>query len=335
MIAMLDRKIPISILDVSPIVAGGSVAESLQNTLDLAVHAEQWGYHRYWLAEHHNMPSIASSATAVLIGQVAARTNKMRIGSGGIMLPNHAPLAIAEQFGTLEALYPDRIDLGLGRAPGTDPLTAQALRGDRNSHAQQFPAQLADLRRYIEPDKSQYRNSIRAIPGEGANLPIWLLGSSDFSASLAAELGLPFAFAGHFSPTYIVPALRRYKEEYKASEQWPEPYSMLAVNVIAADTDEEAQYLATSLQQLFLSFIRSKPMPVPPPVHNMEQLWTPQEMMLVQQQVGSSIIGSKETIARKLNQLIEATDAEEIMVAAHIYEHKARLRSYEIISELI
>jgi len=332
---MLDRNIPLSILDVSPIVAGGSVAASLQNTLDLAVHAEQWGYHRYWLAEHHNMPSIASSATAVLIGQVAAHTKKIRVGSGGIMLPNHASLAIAEQFGTLEALYPDRIDLGLGRAPGTDPLTAQALRGERNSHAQQFPQQLADLQRYIQPDKSSYRNPIRAIPGEGANLPIWLLGSSDYSASLAAELGLPFAFAGHFSPTYIVPALRRYKEEYKGSEQWPKPYSMLAVNVIAADTDEEAQYLATSIQQLFLSFIRSKPMPVPPPVHDMEQLWTPQEKLLVQQQIGSSIIGSKETIAKQLNQLIAATEAEEIMVAAHIYEHKARLRSYEIISELI
>lgn len=327
----MNRKF--SILDVSPIIQGGTVSDALRRTVDLAQHAEKWGYHRYWLAEHHNSPSIASSATSVVIGHVAGHTNTIRVGSGGVMLPNHAPLAIAEQFGTLEALYPGRIDLGLGRAPGTDPLTAKALRGERGGNGQNFPQQLAELRAYIESDYEGYRPSIRAVPGEGSNVPIWLLGSSDFSASLSAELGLPFAFAGHFSPTYIVPALKMYQSEFKPSKRYEKPYSMVAVNVIAAETDEEAQYLATSMHQMFLGFIRSRSAPLAPPVRNMDEIWTEQEKFMVNQQVGSSIIGSKETIQKKLAQLVEATGVDEVMVTAYIYDHQARLRSFEIVSE--
>ncbi|WP_420819006.1 LLM class flavin-dependent oxidoreductase [Paenibacillus nanensis] len=327
-------QIPLSVLDVSPIVQGGTVAESLQNTLDLAQHAERWQYNRYWLAEHHNSPSIASSATSVVIGHVAGGTKSIRVGAGGIMLPNHAPLVIAEQFGTLDALYPGRIDLGLGRAPGTDQLTAAALRGVRGTNGGNFPEQLEQLRAFMDPSRAEVAMAVRAIPGEGAQVPIWLLGSSDFSAMLAAELGLPFAFAGHFSPTYTVPAMNLYRNNFKPSDILGEPYGMVAVNVIAADTDEEATYLATSMQQLFLSFIRNKPGPLPAPVRNMDELWTTQEKYALQQQLGSSIVGGPETVKEKLGAYIEATGANEIMVAAHIYDHAARLRSYEIIAGL-
>lgn len=326
--------IPFSVLDVSPIVEGGTVAESLANTLDLAQHAEKWGYNRYWLAEHHNAPSIASSATSVVIGHVAAGTKTIRVGSGGIMLPNHAPLVIAEQFGTLESLFPGRIDLGLGRAPGTDGLTAAALRGNRRSNGHDFPEQLAELRAYLDPAGAEVGMPVRAIPGEGLDIPIWLLGSSDFSAMLAAQLGLPFAFAGHFSPNFTVPAMNLYRSSFKPSDVLDKPRGMVAVNVIAADTDEEAAYLATSMQQLFLSFIRNTRGPLPAPVKDMEQVWTIQEKAALQQQLGSSIIGGPDTVRAKLRAYIEATQADEIMVAAHIFEHKARLRSYEIISEL-
>lgn len=325
----------LSILDVSPIIQGGTVADALQRTVDLAKHAEELGYNRFWLAEHHNAPNIASSATAVVIGHVAANTKSIRVGSGGIMLPNHASLAIAEQFGTLEALFPGRIDLGLGRAPGTDPLTARALRGERGTDGQFFPKQLEELRSYIDSTYDGARPAIQAIPGEGSDVPIWLLGSSDFSAALAAEKGLPFAFAGHFSPTYIVPALKLYQSQYEPSVGYPEPNSMVAVNVIAADTDEEAHYLATSMYQMFLGFIRSKRAPLAPPVHNMDQIWTAQEKFMVEQQVGSSIIGSKATIEKKLEQLIEATGVNEVMVTAYIHDHKARLHSFEIVASLL
>ncbi|MCA0758206.1 LLM class flavin-dependent oxidoreductase [Paenibacillus sp. N4] len=327
-------EIPFSVLDVSPIVEGGTVAESLANTLDLAQHAEKWGYNRYWLAEHHNAPSIASSATSVVIGHVAAGTSTIRVGSGGIMLPNHAPLVIAEQFGTLESLFPGRIDLGLGRAPGTDGLTAAALRGNRRSNGHDFPEQLEELRAYLDPAGAKVGMPVRAIPGEGLDIPIWLLGSSDFSAMLAAQLGLPFAFAGHFSPNFTVPAMNLYRSNFKPSEVLDKPRGMVAVNVIAADTDEEAAYLATSMQQLFLSFIRNTRGPLPAPVKDMEQVWTIQEKAALQQQLGSSIIGGPDTVRTKLQAYIESTQADEIMVAAHIFEHKARLRSYEIISEL-
>ncbi|MFD0589914.1 LLM class flavin-dependent oxidoreductase [Paenibacillus sp. GCM10027627] len=326
--------IPISVLDVSPIVEGGSVADSLRNTLDLAQHSERWGYNRYWLAEHHNSPSIASSATSVVIGHVAAGTSTIRVGSGGIMLPNHAPLVIAEQFGTLEALFPGRIDLGLGRAPGTDGLTAAALRGERGSNGGNFPEQLEQLRAYLDPDGAEVAMPVRAIPGEGADIPIWLLGSSDFSALLAAQLGLPFAFAGHFSPTYTVPAMNLYRSRFQPSAILDKPYGMVAVNVVAADTDEEAAYLATSMQQLFLSFIRNQRGALPPPVKDMDKIWTVQEKLALQQQLGSSIAGSPETVKAKLEKYIEATGADELMIAAHIFDHKARLRSYEIIASL-
>lgn len=325
----------LSILDVSPIIQGSTVSDALKRTVDLAQHAEQWGYTRYWLAEHHNSPSIASSATAVVIGHVASQTASIRVGSGGVMLPNHAALAIAEQFGTLEALFPGRIDLGLGRAPGTDPLTAKALRGERGTHGQNFPDQLDELRRYIDPSYGTARPAIRAIPGEGSNVPIWLLGSSDFSAALAAQQGLPFAFAGHFSPTYIVPALKLYQAQFQPSTSYPQPYSMVAVNVIAAETDEEAQYLATSMYQLFLGFVRSKPSPLAPPVRNIDAVWSAQEKLIVEQQVGSSIIGSKETVKKKLEQLIAATGVDEVMVTAYIHDHAARLRSFEIVASLM
>lgn len=326
--------IPLSVLDVSPIIQGGTVADSLRNTLELAQHAERWGFHRYWLAEHHNAPSIASSATSVVIGHVAAGTSSMRVGSGGIMLPNHAPLVIAEQFGTLEALFPGRIDLGLGRAPGTDGLTASALRGERGSNGANFPEQLEQLRAYLEPSRAKTAMPVRAIPGEGADIPIWLLGSSDFSAMLAAKLGLPFAFAGHFSPTFTVPAMNLYRDSFQPSEDLDKPYGMVAVNVVAADTDEEASYLATSMQQLFLSFIRNRPGPLPPPVLDMDELWTPQEKHALQQQLGSSIVGGPKTVKTKLEAYLKATGADELMIAAHIYDHKARLRSYEIIASL-
>ena len=328
----MDKHIPFSILDVAPILEGGDVADALHRSAELAQLAEQAGYTRFWLAEHHNAPNIASSATSVVIGYIASQTKSIRVGSGGIMLPNHAPLAIAEQFGTLDALYPNRIDLGLGRAPGTDPLTARALRGERHTNGANFPDQLIELEAFLQP--TQYvQHAIRAIPGEGANVPIWLLGSSDFSAALAAEKGLPFAFAGHFSPTYIVPALKLYKQSFIPSEQYEQPYSMVATNIIVADTDEEAQLLATSMYQMFLGFIRNQRSPLKPPVENMDEIWTPQEKMMVDQQVGSSIIGSPQTVKAKLQQLIEATDVDEVMATAYIYDHQARLKSFSLLAE--
>ncbi|WP_211326608.1 LLM class flavin-dependent oxidoreductase [Paenibacillus flagellatus] len=323
------NNVAFSVLDVSPIVAGGTVADSLRNTLDLARHAEKWGYERFWLAEHHNSPSIASSATSVVIAHVAAGTSTIRVGSGGIMLPNHSSLVIAEQFGTLEALYPGRIDLGLGRAPGTDHLAAAALRGASGRDGHDFPEQLEELRAYFAG-----RMPVRAIPGEGTSVPIWLLGSSDFSARLAAELGLPFAFAGHFSPQQLMPALELYHRNFQPSRVLEEPYAMVAMNVILADTDEEAARLATSGQQLFLSFIRNKPGPLPPPVDSMEELWTEREKWALQQNLGGSIVGGPDTVRTKLEKLIRDTRANEIMAVAHIYDHQARLRSYELLADL-
>ncbi|RKN65461.1 LLM class flavin-dependent oxidoreductase [Paenibacillus ginsengarvi] len=321
--------VALSVLDVSPIIEGGTVQDSLRNSLDLARHAEKWGYTRFWLAEHHNSPSIASSATSVVIGHVAAGTTSIRVGSGGIMLPNHASLAIAEQFGTLEALYPGRIDLGLGRAPGTDQRTAAALRGDSGRDGQFFPEQLAELRAYFAG-----RMPIRAIPGEGMTLPIWLLGSSDYSARLAAELGLPFGFAGHFSPQQLLPALELYHRNFQPSRTLAEPYALVAINVIAAETDREAERLATSGQQLFLSFIRNRPGPLPAPVDSMEGIWTEREKLALQQNLGGSIVGGPDTVREKLQRLLHDTKANEIMAVAHIYDHAARLRSYEITAEI-
>ncbi|MDF0728099.1 LLM class flavin-dependent oxidoreductase [Cytobacillus sp. S13-E01] len=325
--------IPLSVLDLAPIVVGGTPAESFRNTLDLAQHAEKWGFNRYWLAEHHNMTGIASSATSVVIGYVAAGTSKIRVGSGGVMLPNHAPLVIAEQFGTLESMYPGRIDLGLGRAPGTDQVTARALRRELKSTGDDFPEQLHELRAFLNPASSG--NSVRAIPGEGLNIPIWLLGSSGFSAQLAGQLGLPFAFASHFSPNYTIPALDLYRRSFKPSEVLDKPYAMVGANVIAADTDELAQYLSTSMQQQFLNLVRNRPGKLSPPVENMDELWSDYEKASIEQTLGASFVGSPDTVKAKLEAFLNETQADEIMVNAQIYDHAKRLRSFEILQEIV
>ncbi|MFJ8265446.1 LLM class flavin-dependent oxidoreductase [Peribacillus asahii] len=325
--------IKFSILDLAQITVGGSPAESFQHSVDLAQHAEKWGYHRYWLAEHHNMPGIASSATSVVIGYVANATKTIRVGSGGIMLPNHSPLVIAEQFGTLEAMYPGRIDLGLGRAPGSDQQTAVALRRDPRNQGQDFPEQLAELRMYLNP--ASRNNRVRAIPGEGQDIPIWLLGSSGFSAVLAAELGLPFSFASHFSPENMQLALARYRQYFKPSEVLDEPHVMVAVNVYAADTMEEAQRIATSHQQQFLNLIRNTPGQLPPPVDSMEDIWSEYEKSLVMKQLQNTIIGTHEEVKKRLEDLAQNTNADEIIIATTTYNHQARLRSFEIVAEVV
>jgi luciferase family oxidoreductase group 1 len=327
--------IPYSVLDLSPIIKGGTPADSLRNTLDLARAVEKWGYHRYWLAEHHSMPGIASSATSVVIGHVAAGTSTIRVGSGGIMLPNHAPLVIAEQFGTLESLFPGRIDLGLGRAPGTDQLTAHALRRDRRSDGQDFPEQLAELRAYFDPTLASGKQYVRAIPGEGLPVPIWLLGSSGFSAQLAGHLGLPFSFASHFSPEYTKPALELYRSSFRPSAVLSEPYAMVGVNVIAADSDEQAQWLSTSMQQQFLYLLRNTPGKLQPPVENIDSLSSDYEKELLAQRLGSSIIGGPETVKHRLQSFLDDTQANEMIVNAQIFDHQARLRSYEILSGIV
>ncbi|WAH37914.1 LLM class flavin-dependent oxidoreductase [Alicyclobacillus dauci] len=326
--------IPFSVLDLSPIIVGGTPADSLRNTLDLAQHVEAWGYNRYWLAEHHNMPFIASSATSVVIGHVAAGTSKIRVGSGGIMLPNHAPLVIAEQFGTLESLFPGRIDLGLGRAPGTDMRTARALRRDLHSNGDDFPEQLAELRAYFNPSLAPGRGYVRAIPGENLNIPIWLLGSSGFSAQLAGHLGLPFAFASHFSPNYTLPALELYRSSFQPSEVLEEPYAMLGVNVILGESDEEGIRLSTTLQQQFLNLVRNVEAPLQPPVDNFEDKLNEYERQALQQQLGATIAGGPETVKTKLQKFVDDTQADEIMVISQIFDHQARLRSYEMLAEI-
>jgi luciferase family oxidoreductase group 1 len=327
-------EIKYSVLDLSPILQGSSASDALKNTLDLAQHAEKWGYNRFWLAEHHNMPGIASSATSVVIGHVAGGTSTIRVGSGGIMLPNHAPLVIAEHFGTLESLFPGRIDLGLGRAPGTDQVTAYALRRERRSDGQDFPEQLDELRAYFNPDlDSQYR-SVRAIPGEGLNIPIWLLGSSGYSAQLAGQLGLPFSFASHFSPENTLGALKLYRRSFQPSDVLQEPYTMVGVNVIAAETDEEARFLATSMEQQFLNLFRNNPGPLLPPVNNFNDQISDYERTLLDSRVGSSIVGSPQTVKTKLEQFLEETQANEMIINAQIFDHHARLKSYEIVSKI-
>lgn len=329
------RDLPLSVLDLSPIVQGSTPAESYRKSLDLAQHVEKWGYTRYWLAEHHGMPSVASSATAVLIGYIAQGTTKLRVGSGGIMLPNHAPLVIAEQFGTLASLYPDRIDLGLGRAPGADQRTARALRRDLRSSGEDFPELLAELRGYLSTSPNTPNlTGIRAIPGEGTNVPIWLLGSSDFSARLAGLLGLPFAFAGHFSPNYTLPALEAYRHSFRPSDVLDKPYAMVGVNVMAADTDEKAKYLATSHYQAFLNLVRGDLKPIQPPVENMDALWNDFEKLTVQSQLHASIIGSPDTVRKELQALLDSTQADELMITTQMYDHADRLRSYEIVTDV-
>lgn len=326
------KDIQYSVLDLAPITVDGTVHETFKNSISLARHVEKLGYKRFWLAEHHSMPGIASSATSVLIGYIAGGTSKIRVGAGGIMLPNHAPLVIAEQFGTLEALYPERIDLGLGRAPGTDPHTAYALR--RNLHSgEDFPRLLAELRYFFKPTSPT--NKVRAVPGEGMDIPIWLLGSSGFSAQLAGELGLPFAFASHFSPEYTIPAFNIYRNHFKPSEVLQEPYAMACVNVFAADTTEKAKILSTSHAQMFLDLIRNTPGKLKPPVESMDDLWTDVEKTAVQSQLSYSFIGNKEEIKKKIEQFVADTEINELMITSQIYNHEDRLRSYEIVMEAV
>jgi luciferase family oxidoreductase group 1 len=323
--------IPISVLDLSPIVAGSDARQALQNTLDLARHAETWGYNRYWLAEHHNMVGIASAATSVVIGHVAAGTSRIRVGAGGIMLPNHPPLVIAEQFGTLESLFPGRIDLGLGRAPGTDRVTIHALRRDPMA-ADTFPRDVVELQSYFRD--AQPGQAVRAVPGVGLRVPIWLLGSSTFSAQLAAALGLPFAFASHFAPDQMHDALELYRTGYQPSAEHPAPHAMLGLSVVAADSDTEAQRLATSLQQQFLALQRGRPVQLQPPVDGMDGLWADWERSAVQRTLRQAIVGGPETVRRGLAAFVEQTNADELMITSHIYDHAARLRSYEIVKDL-
>ncbi|CAO3459231.1 LLM class flavin-dependent oxidoreductase [Azospirillum largimobile] len=326
--------IPFSVLDLSPIVQGATAADSFRNTLDLVRHAERWGYKRYWLAEHHNMPGIASAATAVVIAHVAAGTSTIRVGSGGVMLPNHAPLVVAEQFGTLESLYPGRIDLGLGRAPGTDMMTARALRRDMADSGDRFPQDVVELQMYFEEPEPNQR--IRAVPGAGLKVPLWLLGSSLFSAQLAAMLGLPFAFASHFAPDMLMDALAIYRARFEPSATLDKPYAMVAVNLFAADTEAEARRIYSSAQQQFASLRRGTPGKLPPPVDDIEAWWSsPAEKMMVERALGTmAAVGTPDQVAAKLSEVIRATQADELILAGQIYDHAARLRSFQIGSEL-
>jgi luciferase family oxidoreductase group 1 len=323
--------IPFSVLDLAPITQGGTAALAFQQTLDLARHAERWGYQRYWLAEHHNMPGIASAATAVVIGYVAAGTSTIRVGAGGVMLPNHAPLVIAEQFGTLESLYPGRIDLGLGRAPGTDMLTARALRRTLASSGDSFPQDVQELQAYFRPAAPSQR--VRAIPGAGLDVPIWLLGSSLFSAQLAAALGLPFAFASHFAPDHLLAALKIYRSSFQPSEALERPYAMAAINVVAADSDAEARQLATSVQQLFVNLQRGRPGPLPPPVERMDEYWSPAEAAGLSHLMTYAVVGGPTTLQRGLAAFLAQTGVDELMVTGQIFDHAARLRSFELVAE--
>ena len=324
--------IPFSILDLSPIPRGATASEALRNTLALAQRAEILGYKRYWIAEHHNMPGIASAATAIVIGHVAGGTRTIRVGSGGIMLPNHSPLVVAEQFGTLASLYPGRIDLGLGRAPGTDMLTARALRRTMEDSSEQFPQDVQELQNYFAA--AQPGQHIRAVPGAGLEVPIWLLGSSLFSAQLAAMLGLPFAFASHFAPELMIQALEIYRSRFEPSKQLDQPYAMLGANVLAADTDMQARRQFTSQQQSFINLRRGSPGQVPPPIDDIDTYWSPAEKAMVERSLAVSFVGSPETVERGLAAFIESTQPDELMITAHIHDQPARLRSIELVSKV-
>ncbi|HEY0055753.1 MAG TPA: LLM class flavin-dependent oxidoreductase [Pedobacter sp.] len=325
------NKIRFSILDLATVARGQSYTDVFKNSLDLAKHAELLGYTRYWFAEHHNMISVASSATAVLIGYVAGGTNTIRVGSGGIMLPNHSPLIVAEQFGTLASIYPGRIDLGLGRAPGTDQVTAKAIRGETFETVHSFARDVKQLQLLFSTDNSS--NEVRAIPGEGLDIPIWILGSSTDSARLAASMGLPYAFASHFAPTYFEKAIAIYRENFQPSENLSEPYILACVNVVAADTDQEANYLATSVKQFFMGVVTGKRNLLPPPVESMEGIWTIYEEEAVKQMLRYSFIGEPETIRKELSAFIAKYEVNEMMATSHIFDHAAKLRSYEIFAQ--
>ncbi|HEU4458016.1 MAG TPA: LLM class flavin-dependent oxidoreductase [Methylibium sp.] len=325
---------PLSVLDLAPIVEGGDAAQALAHSIELAQHAERCGYRRYWVAEHHNMEGVASSATAVLVGRLAAATRTIRVGSGGVMLPNHAPLVVAEQFGTLATLFPDRIDLGLGRAPGTDRATMRALRRrlDASHDEDEFPQDVVELQGYLAPlSRSQ---TVRAIPGAGTEVPIWLLGSSLYSAQLAAYLGLPFAFASHFAPDLLLRALETYRAGYRPSAKWPEPHVMVGVNVVCAASDEEAAHLFTSIQLRFLGMQRGERGPLPRPIEpaELETCWSAPEKAQVQRMLAASAVGSAQTVWRQLGSLVAQTRADELIVAGAIHDHAARLASYQLLA---
>ena len=321
----------LSVLDLAPIPQGSEAGDALRNSADLAAHTEKLGYKRYWMAEHHSMPGIASAATAVALAFVGANTSTIRIGAGGIMLPNHAPLTIAEQFGTLEALYPGRVDLGLGRAPGTDQAAAYALRRNLQSDANQFPQDVLELQSYLRGGEQR----VRAVPGEGMDIPLWILGSSTFGAQLAAMLGLPYAFASHFAPGQMMEAIRIYRESFRPSAQLAEPYVMLGFNVIAADSDEEAQLLATSIQQAFVALRTGTPGKLPPPQAGFMDTLPLSARAMLDQFLSASAIGSPETVRRQTLDFLDRTGADELIVTAQIHDHQARRRSYQLLAEAV
>ena len=323
-------EITVSVLDLATIVQGDIPADSFRKSLEVAKRVEQLGFNRYWFAEHHNMENIASSATSVLIGYIAAGTSTIRVGSGGVMLPNHAPLIIAEQFGTLESLYPGRIDLGLGRAPGTDQLTSFALRRNLNANIDDFPQDVIELKNYLAPRNAEAK--IRAIPGEGTQVPIWLLGSSTFSAQLAAAIGLPFAFAAHFAPAQLQDALHLYHKNFTPSDELQQPYSMTCINVIAAETDEEAQFIASSFYRLAMGIVTNKRKPLQPPIKSMDGVWSDYEEAAVKQMMQYTFIGSAKTVHERLQTFLDETDVDEIMVASYIYDNADKINSYELIA---
>ena len=325
--------LPLSVLDLVPVVSGKTPVVSFKNTLDLAQNAERLGYKRYWMAEHHNMAHVASTATVVLIGYIANKTQNIRVGSGGIMLPNHAPLIVAEQFGTLEILYPNRIDLGLGRAPGTDGLTAQAIRKDFFEQSQRFPQNVAALQDFFSKDNTNAQ--VRAFPAEGTDVPIWILGSSMDSAALAAANGLPYAFAGHFAPKQMQQAFQFYRDNFEPSEYLDQPKTMACVNAIAADTDEEAEKLSTSLTQMFLNLIRNDRKPLQPPVDSMDGIMSEEEHFHVNQMTACSFVGSKEKIVVALKQFIEYTQIDELMITSPIFNHDDKLKNIRIMKEVM
>jgi len=325
--------ISLSLLDLSPISQGSNAGTSLRNSLDLAQHAERWGFHRYWLAEHHGMAGIASAATAVLIAHIAAGTSTLRVGAGGIMLPNHSPLIIAEQFGTLEALHPGRIDLGVGRAPGTDPATSRALRRNSTVQVGQFPQDVAELMGYFKADNQS--SPVHAIPGEGLNVPVWILGSSLFGAQLAAHLGLPYAFASHFAPGQLMDAIKVYREQFKPSAALAEPYVMLGISVFAADSGAEAELLASSWQQTFVNLYKGTPSQLPPPAANYMSGLSPMEQAMLSDVLACTMVGTADKICQQVNDFIAKTGADELMITSQIYDHQARLHSYEIVANTL
>ncbi|MDF2430478.1 MAG: hypothetical protein JWP44_109 [Mucilaginibacter sp.] len=320
-----------SVLDLATVVQGQTPVDAFKHSLALAKQAEELGYTRYWFAEHHNMMNVASSATAVLIGYIAGGTHSIRVGSGGIMLPNHAPLIVAEQFGTLASLYPGRIDLGLGRAPGTDQVTAMAIRGENMNASHNFPKDVERLQTLFSADN--YDGRVRAIPGEGLDIPIWILGSSTDSARLAASKGLPYAFASHFAPAYFLEAIKIYRENFRPSDVLKEPYVMACVNVVAADTDEHAEYLATSVKQFFMGVVTGRRQLLPPPVESMDDIWNIYEREAVEQMLGYSFIGSVQTIKKEMQAFVDRTGIDEVMITSHIFDHTAKMRSYKLFAE--